>query len=277
RHCTEVLALLPFTVPDEPLYLIYSINRVIQVRVGALEANMKGLVLHLAERAARKAHYQNGLLQEEATQLSRNFDLNGTCKDEPPGHSVSTSMFLWLKQVDCLAATALQLLLKLKRHLKIVYGLNDSRCQVFLPNEPPKPGENLSRQTVPFDVSDVRTSLPTTYQDLVQRYQDLKNALKEDTVDYATYTANIKRKRPTPRKKPGRGAPASQDMYDDDDANLTGGSAVRKRTTPRKRIGRTLADDMDDDDDYDDADWMGGGRRLTGSSTRGNRSAGRQR
>ncbi|CAI0454365.1 unnamed protein product [Linum tenue] len=322
-HCTEVLALLPFTVPDEPLYLIYSINRVIQVRVGALEANMKGLVLHLAERAARKAHYQNGLLQEEATQLSvgqvgsmdlnhmakeeepvdraqsnplRNFDLNGTCKDEPPGHSVSTSSDpnttrhmnivepcslsqddINRIQVDCLAATALQLLLKLKRHLKIVYGLNDSRCQVFLPNEPPKPGENLSRQTVPFDVSDVRTSLPTTYQDLVQRYQDLKNALKEDTVDYATYTANIKRKRPTPRKKPGRGAPASQDMYDDDDANLTGGSAVRKRTTPRKRIGRTLADDMDDDDDYDDADWMGGGRRLTGSSTRGNRSAGRQR
>ncbi|CAL1357633.1 unnamed protein product [Linum trigynum] len=321
-HCTEVLALLPFTVPDEPLYLIYSINRVIQVRVGALEANMKGLVLHLAERAARKAHHQNGLLQEEATQLSvrqvgsmdlndmakeeepvyraqssplRNFDLNGTFKDEPPGHSVSTSSDpsttshmnivepcslsqddINRIQVDCLAATALQLLLKLKRHLKIVYGLNDSRCQAFLPNEPPKPGENLSRQAVPFDVSDIRTSLPTTYQDLVQRYQDLKNALKEDTVDYATYTANIKRKRPTPRKKPGRGAPAAEDMYDDD-ANLTGGSAVRKRTTPRKRTGRTLADDMDDDDDDDDGDWMGGGRRLTGSSRRGNRSAGRQR
>ncbi|CAL1392291.1 unnamed protein product [Linum trigynum] len=320
-HCTEVLALLPFTVPDEPLYLIYSINRVIQVRVGALEANMKGLVLHLTQRAARKACHQNGLLQEEGTQLSiqvgsmdlndmakeeepvygaqsspsRNFDLNGTFKDQPPGHSVSTSsdpnttgyMNIVERcslsqddinriQVDCLAATALQLLLKLKRHLKIVYGLNDSRCQAFLPNEPPKPGENLSRQTVPFDVSDIRTSLPTTYQDLVQRYQDLKNALKEDTVDYATYTANIKRKRPTPRKKPGRGAPAAEDMYDDD-ANLTGGSAVRKRTTPRKKIGRTLADDMDDDDDYDDADWMGGGRRLTGSSTRGNRSAGRQR
>ncbi|CAI0388145.1 unnamed protein product [Linum tenue] len=320
-HCTEVLALLPFTVPDEPLYLIYSINRVIQVRVGALEANMKGLVLHLAERAARKAHHQSGLLQEEATQLSvrqvgsmdlndmakdeepvdraqssplRNFDLNGTFKDEPPGHSVSTSSDpnttshmnivepcslsqddINRIQVHCLAATALQLLLKLKRHLKIVYGLNDSRCQAFLPNEPPKPGENLSRQTIPFDVSDIRTSMPTTYQDLVQRYQDLKNALKEDTVDYATYTANINRKRPTPRKKPGRGAPAAEDMYDD--ANLTGGSAVRKRTTPRKRTGRTLADDMDDDDDDDDGDWMGGGRRLTGSSRRGNRSAGRQR
>lgn len=37
-----------------------------------------------------------------------------------------------LIQVDCLAATAMQLLLKLKRHLKIVYSLDDARCQVKL-------------------------------------------------------------------------------------------------------------------------------------------------
>lgn len=41
RYCTEILASLPFTCPDEPLYLIYDINRVIQVRAGSLEANMK--------------------------------------------------------------------------------------------------------------------------------------------------------------------------------------------------------------------------------------------
>jgi hypothetical protein len=44
--------------------------------------------------------------------------------------SASNSSFLVIIQVDCLAATALQLLLKLKRHLKTVYSLNDSRCQV---------------------------------------------------------------------------------------------------------------------------------------------------
>lgn len=33
-------------------------------------------------------------------------------------------------QADCHEAIALQLLLKLKRHLKIMYGLNDARCQV---------------------------------------------------------------------------------------------------------------------------------------------------
>lgn len=41
RYCTEILASLPFTCPDEPLYLIYDINRVIQLRAGGLEANMK--------------------------------------------------------------------------------------------------------------------------------------------------------------------------------------------------------------------------------------------
>lgn len=41
RYCTEILATLPFTSPDEPLYLIYDINRVIQLRAGAIEANMK--------------------------------------------------------------------------------------------------------------------------------------------------------------------------------------------------------------------------------------------
>ena len=47
--------------------------------------------------------------------------------------SVVFTMFV---QVDCIAATALQLLLKLKRHLKIVYGLNDARCQVTLYHKP---------------------------------------------------------------------------------------------------------------------------------------------
>lgn len=36
-----------------------------------------------------------------------------------------------ISQADFLAAGALQLLLKLKRHLKIVYGLDDIRCQVI--------------------------------------------------------------------------------------------------------------------------------------------------
>uniref|UniRef100_A0A2P2MDF0 Sister chromatid cohesion protein n=1 Tax=Rhizophora mucronata TaxID=61149 RepID=A0A2P2MDF0_RHIMU len=175
-YCTEILALLPFTSPDEPLYLVYAINRVIQVRAGALEANMKGLILHLSQRNSRKMHIENGIVQQELTQpflyhmnpMDLNgtfqqepasqphfnpltaFDLNGIVQQQPKDLPMLNSTSLGYAkmdemssesssiskddvekiQVDCLAATALQLLLKLKRHLKIVYSLNDARCQV---------------------------------------------------------------------------------------------------------------------------------------------------
>lgn len=61
--------------------------------------------------------------------------------------------------------------------------------------------------------------------------QEFKNALREDTVDYSTYTASVKRKRPTPRKTKKAG-------------HMNGG---------------------DDDDDYDDDDWAGGVRRMSSS------------
>ena len=71
--------------------------------------------------------------------------------------------------------------------------------------------------------------------------QEFKAALKEDTVDYSVYTANIKRKRPAPRRgvKSGR---------------MIGGD-----------------DEDENDDDDDDEDWRGvrrqSGRR--GNSNRG--------
>jgi cohesin loading factor subunit SCC2 len=70
--------------------------------------------------------------------------------------------------------------------------------------------------------------------------QEFKSSLKEDTVDYSIYTANIKRKRPTPRKgrKPG----------------YMGG---------------------EDDEDYnDDEEWTGGVRRQSNSGRKGNNSRG---
>lgn len=145
--------------------------------------------------------------------------------------------------------------------------------QAFSPTEPIKPGDVLSRQNIPLNISETRISLPATYQDLIQRYQvecamilgpillscsfhwpdqfsltgfltaqEFKNALKEDAIDYSIYTANIKRKRPTPRK--GR-------------KSVYGGG---------------------DEDDIDDEEWTGGVRRLSNSGRRGNSNRGsRQR
>ncbi|CAL5393624.1 unnamed protein product [Camellia sinensis] len=236
-YCTEMLALLPFTLPDELLYLIYAINRVIQVRAGTCEANMKAFLHSLQEDA--KIVHGNGITpqwpsSQPVSSHTISTDPNGTFKEEPAdepvsNHSVSVDSNLHSRspcnscgiseddlqkiQADCLSAIALQLLLKLKRHLKIVYGLNDTRCQELSPNEPLKLGEALSKQNIPFNTNETRIDLAINHQEVLQRYQrvcehrhfeslqtEFKTALKEDTVDYSTYTANIKRRRPPSRR-----------------------------------------------------------------------------
>ncbi|KAJ4912098.1 PHD finger family protein [Raphanus sativus] len=287
-YCTETLALLPFTTPDEPLYLVYSINRVIQVRAGAIESNLKAL-LH---KDSAKTQHGNGTYQQDSAPAhirmmdlntriqeehahwnnsyghSTPFDLNGVVYQDPMDQFTSHQTHygeanvhkmtpsdppelstddLQKIQVDCLSAIALQLLLKLKRYLKVTYSLNDERCQAYSPTEPLKPGDPLSRQNVAFDLSDTRTDLPSTYQDLVLRYQEFKNAMREDTLDYTIYSSNVKKKRPTPRKS-SRSAKKAV-AYNEDD----------------------------DDDDDDDRGWNGGGgrgmtaRRLNYSTRNSNR------
>ncbi|KAF6145558.1 hypothetical protein GIB67_037591, partial [Kingdonia uniflora] len=140
RYCTEILASLPFTAPDEPLYLIYTINRVLQVRFVSLETTMKAL--------------SSRSVQEDKHAIS---DENGA---------------------DCQETIALQLLLKLKIHLKIAFGLSDARCQECSPNDSLKPGEALSRQNIPFDISRVYISLPTSHKEIIERYQAFPTALR---------------------------------------------------------------------------------------------------
>ncbi|KAI8548414.1 hypothetical protein RHMOL_Rhmol07G0271800 [Rhododendron molle] len=260
-YCTEILALLPFTLPDEPLYLIYAINRVIQVRAGTLEANMKAF-LHLWQEDAKKLH-GNGITQPQGPSCqpvcnqTTPMGLNGTLEvesgDQPvsnhsepmyqnlhPRNSYNTYHIseddLQKIQADCLSATALQLLLKLKRHLKILYSLNDARCQEFSPTEPIKLGEVLSRQNISFNLTEIRTELPTTHEEVLQRYQEFKTALKEDTVDYSTYTANIKRKRPPPSRRGGRSG--RMVGRDDEEYDEDWGSGVRRPNNSGRKSSR---------------------------------------
>ncbi|OWM83476.1 hypothetical protein CDL15_Pgr012957 [Punica granatum] len=86
-HCTKILALLPFTVPVELLYLIYSINQIIQVRAGAIEANLKAYCSRLFSRGGQGTGHSNGSIQQEQVAQplfgnSRAVDLNGTTIQE---------------------------------------------------------------------------------------------------------------------------------------------------------------------------------------------------
>lgn len=195
-YCTEILASLPFASPDEPLYLIYAINRIIQIRAGAIESNMKALSSQDLGGNHRMRH-ENGLVQEKPSLPPLDGVTNEDVKlDNPTDSPCISKDDLQKIQIDCHAAIALQLLLKLKRHLKIVFGLDDARCQAFSPSDPLKTGESLSKQNIPFSINETRSNLPTSYEELADRYQEFKATLKEDTMDYSVYTSNIKRKRP---------------------------------------------------------------------------------
>lgn len=86
RYCTETLALLPFTSPDEPLYLVYSINRVIQIRAGAIESNLRAL-LH---KDSLKTHHGNGTYQQDPIPgHMHTMDLNTRIQEEPTHWSSS--------------------------------------------------------------------------------------------------------------------------------------------------------------------------------------------
>nr|CAB3455479.1 unnamed protein product [Digitaria exilis] len=149
-------------------------------------------------------------------------------------------------QEDCQDAIALQLLLKLKRHLKIVYGLTDARCQAFSLKEPPKSGETLSKQNVPFNIGNNNMSLPNCLQDVASVYQDFKTVLREDSMDFSVYTPSVQKKRPTPR------------------------TTSRARKTAATSVPRARGDVRGDDDDTDDDDWTGGPRVLDFSAQASN-------
>ncbi|KAG0481441.1 hypothetical protein HPP92_012299 [Vanilla planifolia] len=237
QYCAEILATLPFTSLDEPLYLIYDINRIIQVRAGALEANLK-MWSCFAQR-------NSVIVTDVNYEMNEGSALHYSSKQNDMSDigciSVPSEENLQKFQADWHDSIALQLLLKLKRHLKIVYGLNDEKCQAFSLKEHPKAGESFCRQNVPFNSSDISTSSPTNYGEMLQKYQEFKAALKEDTMDYATYTSSIKRKapRPTPRSS-------------------------RKPTMVRGARGD------DEDDDESDEDWVGVPRKLDFSGINSN-------
>lgn len=126
-------------------------------------------------------------------------------------------------------------------------------ARLFSPADPPKPGEFLSRQNIPFTVGEVETTRPTTYQEILQRYQEFKNALREDTVDYSVYTANIKRKRP-PGRKPGT-----------------------TKAVLQSRVVNNGNNNKDSDDDSGDENWGSGTRVTTGVRRGGITTRSRQR
>jgi len=179
-YCTEIIASLPFTSPDEPLYLVYAINRILQVRVGPIESNMKMWHSSFLQGNSAESYTGSGREYESAQHI---FDHDGVVT--LPVVSVSCSVSnenMQSFQSDCHDALALQLLLKLKRYLKIAYSLSDARCQAYSLKDHSKSEETLSKHNVPFNINDTSLTLPKSYEDMVVLFKELKQLLKEDTL-----------------------------------------------------------------------------------------------
>lgn len=75
--------------------MVYAINRIVQVRTGAIEANLKLFCSRLFHKENRDTHYGNGINREElAAQCSNttSLDLNGTVQEQPAYQSLFTNM-----------------------------------------------------------------------------------------------------------------------------------------------------------------------------------------
>ncbi|KAH9304417.1 hypothetical protein KI387_008821 [Taxus chinensis] len=275
-YSSEVLAALPFTLPDEPLYLVYAINRIMQVRAGSLESDMKALISNSPLGAivkvtieAREA--EKGKEGEEAYNIECIEPINEPSVDGDDTQGIPDIYIQKLKG-DCYAAITLALLLKLKRHLKVVYNLNDARCQAFSPTEPVKSGEPFSRQNIQFSVKDTPIEVPKTVSKMLAQYQEFKRLLKEDSVDYSTYTANIPKKR-------ARTVASQTDLTKGVQTNghLPARSLRAKIVSPSHRNNKAGSGESEnEDDDYDDdQDWAARGQKHRRFSN-GGRGRGRK-
>jgi len=271
-YCSEVLSALPFGLPDEPLYVVYTINRVVQVRGGELEANMKTIITDGALGTMTK-HLLEIMAAEKVREGDEAYNLNAVAQEpESQNHSevhaevgedtagVPEEVLEKLRGY-CNSAMALALLLRLKRHLKIVYNLNDARCQAYQPSEAIKPGDMLSkRESVKeFSAKELPIDAPTTVRQMLEQYQAFKRLLKEDSMDYAVYTANI------PVKK-GR---ASRAQATDTDSAQANGHSVQRSMPRRKSVAATAVEYADSGDDESDEDWGGDKARRRKSAPPG--------
>ncbi|XP_057824377.2 sister chromatid cohesion protein SCC2 isoform X1 [Cryptomeria japonica] len=274
-YCAEVLASLPFTLPDEPLYLVYAINRIMQVRAGSLESDMKALISNSPLGALVKVTIETKEAEKdkeggEEYNIECIETINNSSVDEDDTQGIPDVYIQKLKG-DCYGAITLALLLKLKRHLKIVYSLNDARCQAFSPSEPIKSGEAFSKQNIPFSIKETPIEVPKTVSKMLAQYQEFKRLLKEDSIDYSTYTAQIPKKRP-------RAVASQTDTTKGVQTNghLPARSLRAKIVTPSRRINRAGSGESEnEDDDYDDEDWAARGQKHRRFSN-GGRGKGRK-
>uniref|UniRef100_A0AAV1V1C0 Sister chromatid cohesion protein n=1 Tax=Peronospora matthiolae TaxID=2874970 RepID=A0AAV1V1C0_9STRA len=119
-YLAQIISTLPYDVEDEPLYVIYLINRYVSLRLGHVLEDLKG--------AFAKAGMAPEQLEDEDSDLSmiNVAEFRPLC---PLGTSALSAL-----EKNGRIAFAIALLLRLKFALKNNYQLDDERCATFKPS-----------------------------------------------------------------------------------------------------------------------------------------------
>ncbi|GBG24047.1 Nipped-B-like protein [Hondaea fermentalgiana] len=141
QFVAETLGTLPYTLWEEPLYLVYQINSLTSLHGDALVQLLKpSLAPELTEESgAHTAEAEaNGEASDDPTPKLSKLEY-GKLDAEPLRKAYA-------------AVEALQMLFKLKAYLKSTYNLSEARCEKYNPNETAKATEK--------HISSPPTSLP---------------------------------------------------------------------------------------------------------------------
>eukprot|EP00899_Mesostigma_viride_P002145 jgi/Mesvir1/11931/Mv00267-RA.1 len=201
----QLLGGLPYSHLDEPLFLVYGINQLLQLQGSVVLSNLKrvfkpasgAVPMEGVEGPQTPAGADRGVAAQGEDGGGDGMALDDAA-DGRPGQVDK-------KQLKALshAAVAMSLLILLKRHIKMVYGLNDARCQEFSPTEPGRGPE-----AIPAEVDDLDASEVPFGGSPEEKYKTLKRLMKEDADDFAMIQPKegdpdtaVKRKRKTPQAR----------------------------------------------------------------------------
>lgn len=155
-YLAQIISSLPYEVEDEPLSIIYWINRYVSLRLGPVIDDLKKIFL--------KAGIPEELLEDEDTNLAK------VSIDEYSLTLLTGPKLDALVANGCIAF-ALALLLRLKFALKAMYDLEDEKCATY---QPSSAINDTDFSLVPAQRSDDRKLLLPSVEDVFQSEDRLK-------------------------------------------------------------------------------------------------------
>ena len=176
----NAIAALPFSMSDEPLFVIFHLNRIISLRASTLQDS-------LAARVAACA------------------DADGDA--DPPAET----------REDVEASLSASVALSLKRHLKLTYDLADARTRAYNPAEPLKSAEafRYDEDASEMDLSWCDPAAGATVAGCRAQAELFARLMRDDANDYGEYAASSRRGRP--KKARAVEDDDESDESDDDD------------------------------------------------------------